>query len=128
MTAGKAYEIKVAGIRNPRYLLINADLSVKQKFKIYTYDSYGTSDTVNLIDVGEGGEIDMEEISPIETFSAEAYNTTNGVWSMYSISWFTSILTQNNDLLIINFPKESTIAKDPNCLGITGISKYEVDC
>jgi hypothetical protein len=45
-------------------------------------------------------------VSPIQTFSAEAYNTTNGVSGKYFITWYTDIETDDGDNLYVNFPDE----------------------
>jgi len=76
-------------------MLINSNLDddEKQEFEVKTYDSIDADDSLNLIDKGIGGGIDMKDISPIETFSAEGFNTTNGAYTKYIISWYTSILT-----------------------------------
>ena len=59
----------------------------------------------NVIDIGKGGAVDITVVSQMESFSVEAYNTTNGVADKYFITWNTNIQTINGDKLIVEFPK-----------------------
>ena len=82
MPANTEFIVRIGGIRNPRFLIDNSALpeSTKQQFIIKTYDqnSATLSDSTNLIDYGKGAPIDISVASPLETFSIETFNDTNG--------------------------------------------------
>lgn len=132
MPEGKKYTIKIGGLQNPRNLITNDELpeEYKQYFKIKTYDQNARpiDDTMNIIDYGIGALININVTSKIQSFSAESFNTTNGAETKYFISWFTEINTMNGDLLIIEFPKESSLvtidqpgSTGIKCTGLNGI-------
>jgi len=100
------YSIRIGGLRNPRFLINSNTNPGISDFEISTFDSDGYDPDKNLIDNGKGGPFDISKLSQIESFSAEAYNTTNGVSTKYFVTWTTDILTQNKDILIVNFPKQ----------------------
>jgi len=62
------------------------------------------ADSLWLIDSGSGGYINIPDASPISSFGAEAYNTTNGVDTKYFFSWFTDVPTYNGDFVFIGIP------------------------
>lgn len=84
---------------------------------------------MNIIDSGEGAGIDIDTLSPIETFSFEGFDTTNGVATTYFITWFTEIDTMNDDYIEVNLAAELKLnsknaANDEIiCDGLNGISK-----
>jgi hypothetical protein len=108
MPKGTAYTIRVGGLQNPRYIVNNQALKDPHDFEITTYDREGRTDANmddNIIDVGKGAAVDITVVSQIDSFSVEAYNTTNGVSDKYFITWNTNIQTINGDRLIVTFPK-----------------------
>ena len=134
MEAGKVYSIKIGGLRNPRNLVDNSQLPEDQKqyFKIKTYDQEARpiDDTLNIIDYGQGGIININETSKIQSFSAESFNTSNGAETRYFISWFNSIETLPGDIVILEFPIETMLVTidEPGspgikCLGLNGVTK-----
>lgn len=110
MEANTEYWIRIGGLRNPRYLVDNQNLPEddQQVFTVKTYGSTATEpiDSENLIDSGSGAGITIDVLSPIETFSVEGYNTTNGVATNYYITWFTEIDTEDYDYIQINLAPE----------------------
>ena len=82
MPANTEFIIRIGGIRNPRFIIDNSALaeSTKQQFIIKTYDqnSVTLSDSKNLIDYGKGAPIDISVASPLDSFSIETFNDTNG--------------------------------------------------
>lgn len=119
MAGGVTYEVTLAGIRNPRYIVTGSD--GLDKFEVKTYDSDGYDDLINLIDSGSGGKVVVDEISPIETFNAEPFNTTNGVSTKYIFSWFTGILTKDSDKIHFTLPKELEVVEGFSCSGLNGV-------
>lgn len=73
-----------------------------------TYGSIANTpdDNDNIIDYGKGAGININELSEIETFSVEGYDTTNGVATKYFITWFTEIDSEADDYLEIVMPNE----------------------
>ena len=132
MPAGLEYRIRIAGVKNPRYQILNAAANPDQYFRIETYDAgldpstMVNADTQHLIDAGSGGSYDIDELSKISTFGAEAFNTTNGVATRYFLSWFTDIETEDKDVLRVTIPAELSLVPQSGssltCRGITGIS------
>lgn len=131
MPAGSIYYIRIAGVQNPRYQILNAADDLNQHFRIKTFDSnmnpvtMQDADLLHIIDEGMGGHINIDELSQIESFGAEAYNATNGVVTDYNINWFTSISTANGDDMDITFPPELTLEPKTGdelpCSGLNGI-------
>lgn len=82
----------------------------------------------NIVDVGTGAAVDITKVSLMDSFSVEAFNTTNGVSDKYFITWNTNILTVNGDKIIVTFPVQTTLdpTKSKNvfaCTGKNGITK-----
>ena len=134
MPANSKFQIKIGGIRNPRYQLINTANNPQYHFRIRTYDtnfkpSDANPDATNLVDQGTGGYIDIDNVSPIESFGAEAFNTTNGAPSKYFLSWFSNIETKDGDRIVINFPVETelvpTNGNSLTCQGLNGINSVK---
>lgn len=103
------YKIRIGGLQNPRYIVSNAGLPVPHDFIITTYDVNGRLGNPinmedNIVDVGTGAAVDITKVSLMDSFSVEAFNTTNGVSDKYFITWNTNILTVNGDKLIVTFP------------------------
>lgn len=71
MTAGNIYYVRIAGVRNPRFQILNAKDDLDAHFKIKTYDSnmnpltMDDAETQHIIDEGKGGYIDIDELSQI---------------------------------------------------------------
>ena len=127
------YTLRVAGLRNPRYLVDNSFLAnTKEYWKLYTYDTDGQVDDKNLIDYGRGGTRDVTRVAAISTFSVEAFDTTNGVAGAYFITWYTEIETQDKDVLVLPFPAETDFVSPTNNLKLscTAVidSLTKVDC
>jgi len=84
------------------------------------------AETHHIIDEGKGGYINIDELSLIQSFGAEAYNATNGVVTDYNLNWFTSISTADGDTMNIEFPPELTLVPQSgrtlDCSGVNGIS------
>jgi hypothetical protein len=74
--------------------------------KTYGSTAFEPNDSGNIIDAGTGAGININELSEIETFSVEGYDTTNGVATKYVITWFTEIDSENNDYIEIIMPNE----------------------
>lgn len=131
MTAGEVYYVRIAGVQNPRFQILTAADDGNQHFRIKTFDSnlnpstMQDADLLHIIDEGMGGHINIDELSQIESFGAEAYNATNGVVTEYNINWFTSISTASGDVMNINFPAELTLEPTNGdglvCSGLNGI-------
>ena len=129
MKIGEKYGIKIGGLQNPRYVVKNSNLPANKReyFDVTTYDSLGYDEKVNLIDKGSGGAIDIDKISQIASFSAEAFNTTNGVGAKYFVSFFSAIRIDSGDTLVINFPAENFLvptssgSKDLKCTAVNGM-------
>ena len=101
------YKIRIGGLQNPRYIVSNAGLPVPHDFIITTYDVNGRIDANmedNIVDVGTGAAVDITKVSLMDSFSVEAFNTTNGVSDKYFITWNTNILTVNGDKIIVTYP------------------------
>ena len=62
----------------------------------------------------------------MSSFSAEAYNTTNGVGARYFVSFFSSIRINSGDVLVINFPVETFLipesGKSLKCTALNGMT------
>lgn len=131
MPKGTEYKIRVGGLQNPRYIVVNQALKTPFDFIITTYDREGRTDANmvdNVIDVGQGAAVDISVVSQIDSFSVEAYNTTNGVSAKYFITWNTNVQTINGDSLIVNFPVQTSMAPKKSktvfdCEGKNGIAK-----
>ena len=131
MPKDTAYTIRVGGLRNPRFVVNNKALANPFDFYIYTYDREGRTDANmedNIIDVGKGAAVDITEISQIDSFSIEAYNTTNGVSDKYFITWNTNVQTINGDIMIVTFPEQTEFSPTKSktvfgCEGKNGITK-----
>jgi hypothetical protein len=78
-----------------------------------------------MIDTGYGGAIDINKVSPMASFAAEAFNTTNGVSGKYFISFFSAIKLLDSDVVTINFPKEATLMPTSgtslDCTAVSGV-------
>lgn len=103
-------------------------------FTVKTYGSTSTEpdDFDNLIDSGSGAGVKIDELSDIESFSVEGYNTTNGVSTKYFITWFTEIDSEANDYLEINLaPELEAVLPVSNnrfslvCKGINGVKDLD---
>jgi hypothetical protein len=140
MPASTIYTVRIGGVRNPRFLIDNALLSesAKQYFILKTYGTHSTKfiDSSDLIDYGKGSPVDITTASKLGTFSIENYNSTNGVNSIYLITWFTEIAIKDGDELEIVFPVEtilitkdwpSTANREINCEGVNGITKIRCE-
>ena len=85
----------------------------------------------HLIDEGIGGYVNIEQLSEIKTFGAEAYNQTNAAITNYNLNWFTEIETADGDILHISFPEELTLVNNNGameCIGVTGVGQGAVEC
>jgi len=121
LAANTKYTLRVAGLRNPRYLVDNTQVSdaLKQYWALYTYDTDGQSDSDNLIDYGRGGTRDITQVAAIQTFSVEAFDTTNGVAGKYFITWYSEIETKDKDVLVLPFPPETDFVSPTKNLKLT---------
>jgi hypothetical protein len=90
----------------------------RHHWQVRTYDSdyalidlskIASADTTCMIDKGIGGYINVDVVSPIVSFNAEAFDTTNGVSTKYYFSWFSDIPTMNGDFIYISMPAELTM-------------------
>jgi len=106
----------VAGLRNPRYLVDNTQVSdaLKQYWSLYTYDTGGQSDTDNLIDKGLGGTRDITQVAALDAFSVEGFDTTNGVAGKYFVTWYSEIEAKAGDVLVLPFPPETDFVSPTN--------------
>jgi hypothetical protein len=119
MPADTVYTIRVGGIENPRFVVTDAETDQQYHWRIRTYDSDYTpgssataeaqADADHLIDEGTGGYINIDIVSPVTSFNAEAFDTTNGVTTKYYFSWFSDIPTRNGDFIYIAMPAELTM-------------------
>ena len=131
MPKDTVYTIRVGGLQNPRYIVSNQALKTPFDFTITTFDREGRTNANmedNVIDIGKGAAVDITVVSQIDSFSVEAYNTTNGVSDKYFITWNTNIQTINGDKLIVTFPKQTTMSPTKSktvfgCTGKNGITK-----
>jgi hypothetical protein len=71
-------------------------------------------------------------LSPIESFSVEGYNTTNGVSTKYFLTWFTEIDSESDDYLEIHLAPEleAVLPVTSNryslvCTGINGVEELD---
>jgi len=88
---GETYRATLGGLRNPRAVADGLE------FTVTTYDpeafNEGEVSGGHIIDEAKGGGIDIDNVSPLTSFSAIGKNTTNGDEATFIISWFTEILT-----------------------------------
>jgi hypothetical protein len=95
MKAGAQYKATLGGLRNPRNVVDGL------RFKVTTYDpqAFDANQVAedHIIDEGLGGEVAIDLVSPLQSFSASGRNTTNGDETTYLLSWFTDILTESED-------------------------------
>lgn len=109
LTAGTTYVVRVAGVRNPRYVVLEKD---QKLWSVRTYDyavvdgEAKPDDQENLIDKGTGGNRAVAVASAIPTFGIEPSDTTNGAVTDYSITWYSEVETAEKDQIIIPFPAE----------------------
>ena len=140
MPANTEFIIRIGGIRNPRFIIDNSALaeSSKQQFIIKTYDQNSVTliDSTNLIDYGKGAPIDISVASPLDSFSIETFNDTNGADTTFQVTWFTEIETKDRDELEIVFPIETKLInkgypmtgnRGLECEGINGIKKVKCE-
>jgi hypothetical protein len=115
MPADTLYTIRVGGVENPRFVVTDAETHVAHHWRIRTYDSdyppapdplNAQADANHLIDEGRGGYINIDVVSPVVSFNAEAFDTTNGVSTKYYFSWFSDIPTKSGDFIYIAMPPE----------------------
>jgi hypothetical protein len=137
ITAGVEYSVRIAGVQNPRYQILNAEQDTQYHWQVRTFDSSLDPGTMSnaldqhLIDEGIGGYVNIEQLSEIKTFGAEAYNQTNAAITNYNLNWFTEIETADGDILHISFPEELTLVNNNGameCIGVTGVGEGAVEC
>ena len=131
MAAKTTFNIRLGGLMNPRFQILNAKDDITQQFQVQTFDSNfnpSNSDATktNLIDSGRGGYINIDQISLMTSFGAEAFNTSNGAQTKFFLSWFSNIPSQNTDLIYFTFPSELALLPSNGdalkCLGINGFT------
>ena len=109
------------------------------KFSVTTYgpDAFEPlQDPKNhRIDYSQGGNVDIDKVSPLLSFSAMAKDPTNGLETTYIFSWFTDVRTERGDKVHIVLPPEVRIpfaiknsVKSLVCQGKTGLEEDGVSC
>ena len=138
LEAKSVFKIRLGGLQNPRYQILDAKDDTTQQFQILTFDSnFSPSNSdpekSNLVDKGRGGYINIELVSLMTSFGAEAYNTTNGVETKFFLSWFSNIPAMDTDIVQFNFPSELALIPQNGpdalkCIGINGFSQTSMSC
>jgi hypothetical protein len=78
LDAGVEFKMRIAGVQNPRYQILDAKSDKNQAWKLETFDTdldpvtLENSHTQHLIDEGVGGYFNIDELSEIQTFGADA--------------------------------------------------------
>ena len=104
LEAGKAYSVRLAGLRNPRVV------SAVAGWQVRTFDAGPEANDGYLIDVGTGGNREISKAAPIPTFGVEAQSTVNGERTSYFITWYSEIAAEPGDKITVPFPAEIQLA------------------